>query len=136
MIDFFETSLLLSTIILSKMFILYFKVLIIEFLSKLSLLGLFALLNSCKVVNAFNPFQNRLSLAIWNPSSGVHFVVVAMAIPALAQTTLFWASVPLPEMMLVNIWADSSIVCPLGFHFVTRDLRQNPLDLALLPLNW
>jgi hypothetical protein len=72
----------------------------------------------------------RLSLAIWNPSSGVHFVVVAMAIPALAQTTLFWASVPLPEMMLVNIWADSSIVCPLGFHFVTRDLRQNPLDLA------
>jgi hypothetical protein len=50
-----------------------------------------------------------------------------MAIPALAQTTLFWASVPLPEMMLVNIWADSSIVC-LGFHFVTRDLRQNPLD--------
>jgi hypothetical protein len=33
-------------------------------------------------------------------------------------------------MMLVNIWADSSIVCPLGFHFVTRDLRQNPLDLA------
>jgi hypothetical protein len=44
----------------------------------------------------------RLSLAIWNPSSGVHFVVVAMAIPALAQTTLFWASVPLPEMMLVS----------------------------------
>jgi hypothetical protein len=38
-----------------------------------------------------------------------------MAIPALAQTTLFWASVPLPEMMLVNIWADSSIVCPLDF---------------------
>jgi hypothetical protein len=72
----------------------------------------------------------RLSLAIWNPSSGVHFVVVAMAIPALAQTTLFWASVPLPEMMGI-----SSIVC-LGFHFVTRDLRQNPLDLALLPLNW
>jgi hypothetical protein len=65
----------------------------------------------------------RLSLAIWNPSSGVHFVVVAMAIPALAQTTLFWASVPLPEMMLVS--GDSSIVCPLGFHFVTRDLRQN-----------
>jgi hypothetical protein len=93
-----------------------------------SLLGLVCF-TQFKVVNAFNPFPDkRLSLAIWNPSSGVHFVVVA--IPALAQTTLFWASVPLPEMMLVNIWADSSIVCPLGFHFVTRDLRQNPLDLA------
>jgi hypothetical protein len=129
------TSLLLSTIILSKMF-MYFKVLIIEFLSS-SPFGVSLLYSiPAKSLMLLILFQKRLSLAIWNPSSGVHFVVVAMAIPTLAQTTLFWASVPLPEMMLVNIWADSSIVCPLGFHFVTRDLRQNPLDLALLPLNW
>jgi hypothetical protein len=132
MIDFLRmTSLLLSTIILSKMFILYFKVLMNFYPSS----GLVALLNSCKVVNAFNPFPDmRLSLAIWNPSSGVHFVVVAMAIP-IGTNYIVLGLRSIPEMMLKHLGRLFNCLSP-GFHFVTRDLRQNPLDLALLPLNW
>jgi hypothetical protein len=78
--------------------------------------------------------EMRLSLAIWNPSSGVHFVVVAMAIPV-AQTTLFWASSITRDDVGKHL-GRLQLFVPLGFHFVTRDLRQNPLDLALLPLNW
>ncbi len=52
---------------------------------------------SCRVLKAFNASPLiRDSLAISNPSLGEMSLTVAMAIPALAQTTLFCASVPFP----------------------------------------
>ncbi len=70
-------------------------------------------LNFCSFLKAlFALPDNNDSFAFSNPSFGLQSVTVAIAIAALAQTTLFWASLPFPSKTFVKMVADNGILDP------------------------